>query len=57
VLVHPQQSEQAMRAPTVARVATGRRLVREILASLPFWFRSQEQEDEALATFREILAA
>jgi hypothetical protein len=41
----------------LARVATGRRLARVILASLPFGFRSQEQEDAALATFREVLAA
>jgi hypothetical protein len=56
ILAYPQVTEEKDPIATVASVTSGRRRVRLILASLPFGFRSREQQMASLGMFREVLA-
>jgi 5-methylcytosine-specific restriction endonuclease McrBC regulatory subunit McrC len=56
VLVYPHAGESPLRSATIARVASGRRLVRLILASLPFGYRNRDQQESCIRSFRELLA-
>jgi len=55
VLAYPALDTRA--APAIATVAAGRRRVRLLLMGLPFGFHSANQRDEALARWRDVLAA
>ena len=56
ILAYPQVVEERKPVATIASVTSGRRRVRLILASLPFGFRTIEQQTASLAVFREALA-
>jgi hypothetical protein len=58
VLAYPELSQEGHpRRACLATLASGRRRVRLILASIPFGFRSTDQCEAVLASWRQLLAA
>ncbi|MBZ0271244.1 hypothetical protein K8I61_04360 [bacterium] len=57
LLIYPQLGESTNTSAMVARVTSGRRVVRLILVAVPFGYRNLEQKENCLNTVREFLVA
>jgi hypothetical protein len=55
VLAYPQLGDEHRPHTTIATLASGRRRVRLVLASLPFGFRSPSQRDKTVSSWRALL--
>jgi hypothetical protein len=55
ILAYPQVDAGSGNAPAIATVPAGRRTVRLLLVGLPFGFRSEEQREQTLVLWRDLL--